>query len=116
MIVPEPDKHLLNGGFDEIEGIPADQIWLTRHFQEESAGWYFSIYYLKMKRLLIERGIKNFLTLYREHTGVNCSRSLMLRWCTMLSNLESAAAEATAKKDFKTLSSLKLGRHSSKGK
>jgi hypothetical protein len=112
--VPEPDKNLLNGGLDDIEGIPADQIWPTRHFKEESEGWYFAVYYLKMKRLLLERGVKDFLTLYQEHTGSDCSRNSLLRWCTMLVNLEAEAVEATAKKDFKALSSLKLGRQGSK--
>lgn len=109
MIVPEPDRNLLNGGFDEIEGIPTDQVWLTRHFENESEGWRFSIYYLKMRRLFLERGVKQFLDLYQEHTGSTCSRNSLMAWCRMIKNLECAVAEATSKKDLKAISSLKLG-------
>ncbi len=107
MTVPEPDRHLINGGFEEIDGIPSDRIWLTRHLATID-GYYFSIYYLKMHRLLLERGRSNFLDQYIAHTGTACPRKLLYSWCRILEDLEELAAKTTGMQE---LSSLKMGRY-----
>lgn len=110
MTVPEVDRQLLLGAFEETEGIPTDKLWLLRHFDDESEGFMFAIYYLKMKSLLTERGRWLFVRGYQEHSGYICVTNHLTRWLNRILRVEKAVEKAAVEQNFKKLAALKLGK------
>ena len=106
MFVSEADRLLLCGGFDEIDGIDADRMWILRHLPPSRR--LFGLYYLRMGFLVRDFGADFFSAAFRAHTGATCTRFNVRDWVEHLAAVELAVAEAVARKDMGALSRLKL--------
>lgn len=109
MVVVDIDKHILTWNFHNFDGIDQEKMWITRYFSPEGEGIKFCLYYLRMQRLIQERGMEDFIDQYRGHMNSNCSRLKISRWYNIVTKLENKLAKAVAQKDLKKISSLKLG-------
>lgn len=106
MFVSETDRFLLCGGFDEIDGIDPDRMWILRHLPASRR--LFGLYYLRMGSLIGDFGEDFFVMAFRAHTGSTCTRFNARDWVEYLKTVELAAVDAVARKDMVALSRLKL--------
>lgn len=106
MFVSEVDRLLLCGGFDEIDGLDADRMWILRHLPTSRR--LFGLYYLRMGGLIRDFGPDFFVMAFRAHTGATCTGFNARDWVEHLTAVELAVADAVARKDMGALSRLKL--------
>jgi len=109
LVVVDIDRHILTWNFHNFDGIDPERMWITRYFDPDGEGIQFCLYYLRMQRLLEERGMDALIDQYRGHMSSDCTRNKIFRWYNIITKLENKLKKAVAKRDLKTISSIKLG-------